>query len=101
VALISVHSLGGIALGTIVHDLFGGPDVLWAIWAFVLLAITGDYPRLAVGTPRGSARQGNARHLGKAAGDQELFKRVGGDDQEKTHQGEERSGWDDCGELVW
>jgi amino acid transporter len=38
-ALVSVYALGGIALSSVIRDLFNGPDISWTILALVMLAI--------------------------------------------------------------
>ncbi|MFF3380613.1 APC family permease [Streptomyces sp. NPDC002680] len=40
VALLSAYALGGIALNTIIVDLFHGPKVAWWVWAGLMLVVT-------------------------------------------------------------
>lgn len=38
-ALIAAYALGGIALATVITEVFNGPDISWQVFAFVMLAV--------------------------------------------------------------
>jgi amino acid transporter len=41
VALISVYALGGLALTSVVENVFNGPHISWWVWALLMLVVAG------------------------------------------------------------